>query len=117
MTNHKTALVSTLENDVTLTSLLGGKRIYFYFAPDNTPCPYITYYELNNTDAGFADDVAISTEVVMVIDIWAKGSTTAIFERVDFLMKQLGYIREYAGDLYEPDTGVHHKTTRYRKIA
>lgn len=120
----KAELVAKLEGDATLwQTLLGGldpggnKKIYFQFPLNTSIFPRVTYYFLNDADTIFADDSAIARELVPVIDIWAKSSTTAIFDRVDFLMKQLGYRREYAGDLYEVETGVHHKTTRYRKIA
>ena len=113
MINLKTTVVSALTNDPTLSSLIGD-RVIFMSLPDEPEFPCITYYEQNNSPALVGDGKELTTESVMVIDVWSKGSTTAIAQAVDSVMAGLNFRREFAGDLYESDTGVYHKSMRYR---
>lgn len=114
MINLKTNVVSALKNDTTLTGLLGGPRIYFQLASNADEFPRITYYEQDNRATLYGDSQEIGSEITFVIDIWAKASTTAIADAVNRVMVGLGFVREFAGDLYEQDTGVFHKNMRYR---
>lgn len=113
MKNVKPDIVSALKNDPTLSNLIAG-RVIFMALPDDPELPCITYYEQNNSPALMGDGKELATESVMVIDVWAKGSTTAIAQAVDNVMAGLRFVREFAGDLYENDTGVYHKSMRYR---
>jgi len=112
--NLKPDVVAALKNDATLVGLLGGPRIYFQVAPNADEFPRITYYEQDNRPALHGDSRELGSEVTFVIDIWAKASTSAIADAVDRIMTGLGFVREFAGDLYEQDTGVYHKNMRYR---
>lgn len=114
MINLKPDVVSALKNDATLTGLLGGPRIYFQVAPNPDEFPRITYYEQDNRPALYGDTQELGSEITFVVDIWAKASTTAIADAVNRVMVGLGFVREFAGDLYEQDTGVFHKHMRYR---
>lgn len=109
----KSTIYSALKNDPTLSSLIGG-RVIFHGPPDEPELPCITYYEQNNSPALVGDGRELTSESVMVIDVWSKGSTTAIAQAVDSVMAGLNFVREFAGDLYESDTGVYHKSMRYR---
>lgn len=113
MKNIKTTVVSTLKADTTLKGLVSD-RVIFYALPDSPVFPSITYYEQNNSPALVGDGKELTSESVMVIDIWATGSTTAIAQAVDSVMAGLNFRREFAGDLYESDTRVYHKSMRYR---
>ena len=113
MINIKTTVVSTLKADTTLKGLVSD-RVIFYALPDSPVFPSITYYEQNNAPALVGDGNELTSESVMVIDIWATGSTTAIAQAVDSVMAGLNFRREFAGDLQESDTGVYHKSMRYR---
>lgn len=113
MKNIKTTVVSTLKADTTLKGLVSD-RVIFYALPDSPVFPSITYYEQNNAPALVGDGKELTSESVMVIDIWATGSTTAIAQAVDSVMAGLNFRREFATDLYETDTGVYHKHMRYR---
>ena len=113
MINLKTTVVSALKQDATLSSLIAD-RVIFMALPDSPDFPCITYYEQNNSPALVGDGKELTTESVMVIDVWSKGSTTAIAQAVDSVMASLRFVREFAGDLYESDTGVYHKSMRYR---
>lgn len=113
MKNVKPDIVSALKNNPTLSSLIAG-RVIFMSLPDEPEFPCITYYEQNNSPALVGDGRELTTESVMVIDVWSKSSTTAIAQAVDNIMAGLHFVREFAGDLYETDTGVYHKSMRYR---
>ncbi len=116
MISIKPDVVTALTNDILLTGLLGGKRVYFCVAPNAAEFPRITYYELSNAVARGADDQEELAKISIVIDIWSKVSTTAIANRVDAVMTSIGFSREFAGDLYEPDDQIHHKHMRYKII-
>ena len=113
MKDLKSTVLSALKNDPTLSSLIDG-RVIFMSLPDEPEFPCITYYEQNNSPALVGDGKELTSESAMVIDIWAKGSTTAIAQAVDSVMAGLNFRREFAGDLQESDTGVYHKSMRYR---
>lgn len=116
MKNLKADVVAALKSDATLTTLLGGPRIYFQFPPDPAEFPRITYYEADNKDFPFGDDMENATEVILVVDIWNTGSTSDIAASVDRVMNGLGFYREFSADLYEDQGQIHHKTMRFRKL-
>lgn len=113
MKNIKTTVVSTLKADTTIKGLVSD-RVIFMSLPDEPEFPCITYYEQNNSPALVGDGKELTSESVMVIDVWSKGSTTVIAQAVDNVMASLRFVREFSGDLYETDTGVYHKSMRYR---
>lgn len=114
MINLASDILQALEDDTALVELLGGKRIYRMTAPDAEEFPRITFFELDNTDVLHADDEAKGSLIYFQVDVWNKGATSAIAAEVDRVMKSLDFMRYSAPDLYEPDTGVHHKAMRYR---
>lgn len=113
-TDIKTKIRTALLNNTALVSLLGGERIYQLAAPNATEFPRITFYEVTNRDAAFADDMPIMADVIVQIDVWSKGSTSAIAGEVDETMKTQGWSRTSAADLFEDDTKVYHKAMRFR---
>lgn len=115
MINLKPAVLEALEENQTLVSLLGGKRIYQIKAPTASEYPRITFFEMTNFDDHYADDSALSSEIHMQIDIWSQdGKTSAIAQEVDKTMKGLGFKRTSAIDLFEDDTKIYHKAMRYQ---
>ncbi|WP_309479083.1 tail completion protein gp17 [Brevibacillus agri] len=113
-TDIKTEIRTALLNNAALVSLLGGERVYQLAAP-NATVPRITFFEVDNRDAAFADDVPIMANVIVQVDIWSKGSTSAMAGEVDKTMKAHGWSRTSAADLFEEDTKVYHKALRYRR--
>jgi hypothetical protein len=109
----KPTVYSALKNDPALSKLIGG-RVIFMTLPAEPVFPSITYREENNSPALKGDGRELASQSVMVIDLWARGSTTIIAQAVDSVMAGLNFRREFAGDLYENDTGVYHKSMRYR---
>jgi hypothetical protein len=113
--NVKDDVLAAMEADSTLVGLLGGKRIYQAAAPNPEENPRVTFYEMDNKGALKGDDQKSGSEIIIVVDVWRKGgSTTAIAQAANDVMIGLGFEREFAGDLYEPDTKFHHKTMRFR---
>ena len=116
MIDLKPTIYSALKNDSELSTLISD-RVFFMQVPttakiEDGPC--ITYYEQNNSPALVGDGRELASESVFVIDVWSKGNTTAIAQAVDNIMSGLRFDREFAADLYEADTGVYHKSMRYR---
>jgi hypothetical protein len=113
--NLKPLIVSALESNQALISLLGGPRIYFMMAPDAEEFPRITYFELNNTDEDYADDDPISSRVSFQISIWTKdpAQISPLAQEVDRTMTEVGFYRTFTTDLFEADTLVYHKPMRY----
>lgn len=119
ITNIKEQIRSALLGNTNLVNLLGQDRfgnipIYQLAAVDDSKFPRITFFEVDNSDTEFADDKPYGSQVIPQIDIWSKGSTSAIAGEVDKTMKELGYTRSSAPDFYEADTKIYHKSIRYR---
>lgn len=114
ITDVKVTVLAALLANAALIVLLGGQRIYQLSAPIATEYPRITFFEVVNRDSEFADNQPIASEIVMQIDVWSNGSTSAIAKEVDKTMKGLGYFRMSAPDFYEEDTKVYHKAMRFR---
>lgn len=77
----------------------------------------ISYYELDNSEASGADDEEYSSNIAIQVDIWcdmpSKCSKLAI--EVNKKMRELGFSRTLALDLYEQGAMKHHKTMRFEK--
>jgi len=116
MINLKPTVLAALQADSQLITLLGGSHIYQLRAPKAAEFPRITFLEFANVGAVYADDDEFISEVQMQIDIWTQAaSTSAIAQRVDVVMKSIGFLRTEAQDLYEDDSDVQifHKAMRY----
>lgn len=116
MINPKPEILAALEANTTLVGLMGGPQIYAIKAPKADEFPRITFFEIDNIGALYADDHEQGSTVYIQIDVWSKGSTSAIAEEVDKTMRGLGYGRSSAADLYEQDTQVYHKAMRYKTM-
>jgi len=113
MINVKPEVLTALEGNSDLNTLLGGPYIYQLKAPEGLD-KYITLFELTNFDSAWADDTALLAEVHLQVDVWVKeASTSAIAAEVDKTMKVLGFKRTGSADLYEEDTKIFHKALRY----
>lgn len=113
MINVKPEVLQALESNQALVSLLGGPRIYQQVALNPDEFPRITFFELTNFGSRYADDTEVESEIHIQIDIWSKGSTSAIATEVDRTMKSIGFQRTSSVDLYESDTKIFHKALRY----
>lgn len=121
ITNIKVIVRNALISNDALILLLGkdedgSPKVYQLVAPYANDYPRITFFEVVNRDSDFADDQPIASEIVVQIDVWNKGSTSAIAGEVDKTMKELGFSRTSSPDFYEEDTGVFHKAMRFKNI-
>ncbi|MCU5027660.1 hypothetical protein BK720_00360 [Bacillus thuringiensis serovar brasilensis] len=115
MINLRSEIVQALGNNQELVSLLDGKRVYYRKAKNAEEFPRITFFELDNRPDGFADNDESESEITFQIDIWSKGSTTAIHQKVNEIMKRIGFSRYAVADLYEEDTKIFHYAMRFAK--
>lgn len=117
MMNLRPEIVQALENNQEFVSLLGGKRVYYRKAKNAEEFPRITFFELDNRPDGFADndESESESEITFQIDIWSKGSTTVIHQKVNEIMKSIGFSRYAVADLYEEDTRIFHYAMRFAK--
>jgi hypothetical protein len=106
------ARVKQALDDGTLHNLLGGKKIYFQDSPDKK-YPYITFFCYSEKGELYADNIEIATSFYIQVDVWSKTDYTEIVGLVNELMKNAGFRRTTAADLYEQDTGVFHKGMRF----
>lgn len=98
--------------DNKVASLVENK-IYLLRAPDNTLAPYIEYEVIDEVGSLYAENEEIATTYTAQIDIFTKGSYTAIKNAVKQVMKENGFIKEFGGSTYENDTKLFHYVLRY----
>lgn len=113
MITMKSAIRTALINEDALVKLLGGQRVYAVRAPDANEYPRITFFEITNFDANYADDAAYSSRMVYQMDIWSKENPDPVAVEVDRVMKSIGFSRAGGADFYEDDTQVFHRALRY----
>lgn len=91
-------------------------EVYFLYAPlDNLSFPFIIYREEQNRAWQFADNAEATAELVYVIDIYCKGSTSTLTNEVNEVMTQLGFLRTLCKDVLDPTECVQHKTLRFEQ--
>lgn len=113
MITMKAAIRTALVGDTTITNLLGGQRVYTIKAPNANEYPRITFFEIINHDANYADDQAYSARILYQIDIWSKANPDPVAVEVDRVLKAIGFARSGGADLYEDDVQVYHRALRY----
>ncbi|MDR0979505.1 MAG: hypothetical protein LBL91_06300 [Lachnospiraceae bacterium] len=95
-----------------------GVTVSYFYPQDWTGLPAISYYELDNSEADSADDDEYTSNIAIQVDIWAKSSSVCSSNAIqaNTKMRELGFKRTLSLDLFENDTGIHHKTMRFEKI-
>ena len=73
--------------------------------------PAVSFVEEGGADAVYADDVCIAKTVLFKVDVWGRTGITKIFERVDAVMRGLGFCCKKAANLPEPQ--MKHKAAEY----
>lgn len=111
-------LLRKVLNNNELISLVGrdkseNPKIYLLIAPDNTAPPYVEYEVFNETGSMYAENKEIATSYKIQIDIFTKGSYTAIVNMIKKIMKENGFLKEFGGSLYENDTKLFHYILRF----
>lgn len=118
MIDLKPQITAALRGDTAIDTLLGkdargNVKIYPEVAPDDVTFPYITYFEIINSEATHADDEELESDIHFQIDVWSKGNTSPVAKEVAKVMKSLGFRRTSADDQFEKDTKTYHKILRF----
>lgn len=111
MVNMIDTVGNALKNDAVLKGIVNN-RVY-WLRPVNNTYPYITYFEVVNTETESADDEEYADEIEIQVDIWSQGSTIPIAKEVQRIMRKLGFIHQALPDMYEENTQVFHKPIRF----
>lgn len=98
--------------DERITDLVGNK-IYLLKAPNNTAAPYIEYEVLNEEGSLYAENEEIETNYRIQIDVFTKGSYTAIVKAIKNAMKKNDFMKEFGGSLYEKEAKLFHYILRF----
>lgn len=98
--------------DERITNLVGNK-IYLLKAPDNTTAPYVEYEVLDEQGSIYAENEEIGTTYRIQVDVFTKGSYTAIVKAIKSAMKENGFMKEFGGSRYEEDSKLFHYILRF----
>lgn len=80
---------------------------------DGSPDTYITFFFINENGMLFADDEEVQTAYFLQVDVFSRGNYTTLVEQVKSRLKEIGFVRTNAVDLYERDTKIYHKAMRF----
>lgn len=95
-----------------------GYAVAYSYPTKDMALPCLSYYEINNREHAQAGGNEFATEVQYQIDCWAANPETLMTmgSAVDSKLALLRLKRQFSLDLFETDTGIYHKTMRYRAI-
>lgn len=77
---------------------------------------YITFFVYDEFGEQFAENKEIVTGYYVQIDIWSNGDYTSFSESVKTLMENIKFKRTSSVDLYEKETKIYHKATRFKYL-
>jgi hypothetical protein len=114
MIDFEVPVISALENDQEISSLVGDK-IFRLSIPEEfaNQYPYIRVAEIDNTDSDYHDNKAAASDIDIQIDFWTKDDPSIIQNAIDNVMKSLQCKRIGVTSFYEEDTGAIRKAMRY----
>lgn len=98
----------------TLDSIENASTHFCY--PQNWPeGTVITYAELQQEAARYEDDEEILTKLQVKVDVYdaSPERVKQVVREVKSKLKAIGLNRTHQMDLYETDSGLHHKTMRF----
>lgn len=112
MLNEKPLVLSALN------TIEGFKDVFPSFPSAFGELPCASFYEAFNGPSSLADDGEYLSEIVFTVDVWAETGeeTSVLAAETDRAMKRAGFTREFAADVNEPQSGVKHKTMRFKLI-
>jgi uncharacterized protein YjiS (DUF1127 family) len=93
-----------------------GAPAFFYYPKNFKSLPCLSYYEASNAPAISADDREFISELIFVVDVWAKTSSEAseLAAKADGALTDAGLRRDFAQDVHDPASDVRHITARYK---
>jgi len=74
---------------------------------------YITFFIYNEKGELWADNDEKQTSFYIQIDVWSKGNYSTLVDNVLILMKDAGFKRTYAIDLFDKESNIYHKSIRF----
>ena len=95
-----------------IINLTGDKTVHFLHALDPV-CPYIEYEFIDENGNAWEEGTEISTDYYLQVDVFSKGGYTDLENIIKEKMKNAGFERSMAVDLYEKDTQLFHKAMRF----
>lgn len=80
------------------------------------PIAVITYAGLNNVPGEIANDEEYTTAITVKLDVWHRDPDTVneISKDVIRRMYGIGYERQFVCDFFERESGLHHKSMRFK---
>ena len=99
---------------------VNGKKIPVCFMRyDGKETTYITYQEVFTDEVLSGDDSIISYTDCYDFDIYSKGNYFPVIEAVKEVLEANNWVwspSNDSGDLYEDETGFHHKTLSFMRV-
>ena len=105
MTPKETLVAILKTNNVPVDLILNTDEV--------KPNTYITYQFYDEYGKDFADDEETATAFLIQVNIFSKGSFTALAQKVKDDLKAAGFARTTENETYEPDTKLFHKILRF----
>ncbi|MEX3621864.1 hypothetical protein [Viridibacillus arvi] len=84
-----------------------------FFTYSGVATTYITFFQYNEMGVVFAEDSEQETRHSIQIDVWSKGNYVDVVKQVKKLLKEQGFSRKTAHDLFEDDTKIFHKVLQF----
>lgn len=112
MIDLKDDILNALKNDSELSSLVAS-RVYWIRPAGNPAFPYITFFEVANSENSSADDEEYSDLIEFQVDIWSKASFSQVYKATQRVMRGLGFTHVSLPDQFEEDTGIFHKAIQF----
>lgn len=93
-------------------------HVYFVTPPADAVEPCVSFLEVENADAVFADDEAVGVTVTYEVDVWAQqeDDILTLVQSVDTALKGMGFDRLHASDLPPDENHLYHKNLQYTQI-
>ena len=110
--NIKQYLLNVLKNKE-IIDLLPDKKVFFLHANNPNKELYLEYEIINEFGAEYSEGNEDFTNYVVQIDIFSDGDYTELESIVKKYMKNNGFNRDMAADMYEKDTQLYHKAMRF----
>jgi hypothetical protein len=105
-------VLAALKNDSSVNNLVSG-RVSWIRPAGAKEYPYITFFEVTNSESQSADDEEYSNDIEIQVDIWTKASTIPITKAVQKVMRGLGFTHQAQADDYSEATQIFHKPIRF----
>lgn len=93
-------------------------RVFYQYPASFGEIPCAAWRESGNREYARADGGEYLAEVVYTVDLFgaSTGEMDQIARRVDTALSAIGLSREYAAELYEAGSRLHHRVLRYRGV-